>query len=172
MSEGKRYVGAVISVYTDCEQAQGAFEKVKQAGFSADDLSLVGSEEDVRQAQRGYSYPPSDVLRGETRRGAVLGAEVGAATGLLTGLATFLFPEMGMFAALGPLAGLLGGAGVGAAFGGPLGEVDYQDNAAEYRELLIAGNLLLVVHCATTDEERKASKILGAAVIRIVPYVE
>jgi len=169
MSE-KQYVGAVVSIYPDCGQAQVAFEKLQQAGFSAGDLSLVGGEEDVRKAAHGYLYPPSDALRGETRAGAVKGAEVGAVTGLLTGLATFLFPELGALAALGPLAGLLGGAGVGVALGGPLGQTDYQNNAIEYRALLNEGNLLLVVHCATAVEEHRAQEILGQAVLRVVPY--
>jgi hypothetical protein len=166
----KRYVGAVVAVYPNNEKARAAFEALEQAGFTADDLSLVGNEEDLREAERGYYYPPAAVLGGETRAGAAKGAGVGAVTGFLTGLAAFLFPELGVFAALGPLAGLLGGAGVGAAVGGPLGQTDYQDNAAEYRALLNARRLLLVAHCATADEERRAREVLGDAVLRVVPY--
>jgi hypothetical protein len=159
-----------LGVFLDNAQAQAAFEKLTRAGFGAGDISLVGSEKDLREAEHGYYNPPAAVLHGEARSGVVEGAEIGAVTGFLTGLAMFLIPGMGPFAVIGPLAGLLGGAGVGAAVGGPLGEADFQDYAAEYRALLNAGRLLLAVHCATADEERRAQEILGDAVLRVVPY--
>ena len=159
--DAKQYVSAVVGVYPDSGQAQDAFEKLKHAGISPDDISLVGSEDDLRQAQRGYYYPPAEVLGGAARAGAVRGAQIGAVTGLLTGLVTFLLPGLGVFGALGALTGMLGGAGIGVAVGGPLGAAGFQDDAIAYRTLLTGGNMLLVVHCATAEEERHAHAVLS-----------
>jgi hypothetical protein len=174
MMTTKLYVSAVVGVYPDIGQAQSALQELKEAEFPTDDLSLVGSQEDVRQAQQGYFHPPHEVLRGALREGAALGGEIGAATGLITGLFTFLIPGLGVLAALGPLAGLLMGAGIGAVTGGPLGAVNYQDDAIEYRGLLEKGNVFVIVHCTTTAVEQQAHAVLTKThprELHIAPYV-
>ena len=168
------YVSAVVGVYPDIGQAQSALQELNNARFPTEDLSLVGSQDDVRQAQQGTFYPPSGVLQGAVHEGGTLGGEIGAATGLLTGLVTFLMPGLGVLAALGPLAGMLMGAGIGAVTGLPLGAVNYQDDAINYRGLLEKGNVFVIVHCPTTGAEQQAHRVLRKThprELHIAPYV-
>jgi hypothetical protein len=170
----KHYVSAVIAVYHDCGHAQNALRKLTSAGMPPEDLSLVGSEEDVRQAQRGEFAPPTEEYRGEVRSGAVRGGEIGAATGFLSAFMMFLIPGLGAFAALGALAGMLMGAGLGTIAGGVLGALGYEDEAIDYRALLDKGDLLVIVHCTTAEEEKQARTVLSKTPQRElhrVPYV-
>jgi hypothetical protein len=170
----KHYRSAVVSIYPDCTQAQNALQELQSADIAPDDISLVGSENDVLQARQGTFLLPSQVLHGEERKGVALSTGIGAATGLLGSLFAFLIPGLGPIVALGPLAGMLLGAGVGMIRGGPLGAVQYEDDAIDYRELLQEGNVFVIVHCATTEEEKKAHTELDKThprQLHIVPYV-
>ncbi|MCW3098344.1 MAG: hypothetical protein JWL77_3962 [Chthonomonadaceae bacterium] len=49
----------------------------------------------------------------------------------------------------------------------------YEDEAIDYRALLEKGNLLVIVHCTTADEEKQARTILSKTPLRElhrVPY--
>ena len=144
-----QYMSAVVGIYAGHEPAQNAIEQLKRVGFRPDAISLVGSQHDMRLAQEGYFYPPAPAQEGAIRQGARQGAEMGAATGLVVGFATLLIPGLGLIAALGPLAGMLVGAGAGALTGGPLGAIGYQEDAIDYRRLLEDGSLLVIAHCVT-----------------------
>jgi hypothetical protein len=172
-TKAKHYVSAIVAVYPDCGQAQNALRELISAGIPREDISLVGREEDVRQAQRGDFAPPPGALRGDVRSGAVLGGEIGTATGFLSALMMFLIPGLGAFVALGALAGMLMGASIGTIAGGILGALGYQDEAIDYRALLEKGSLLVIVHCTTADEEKQARTVLSKTPLRElhrVPY--
>jgi hypothetical protein len=157
----KHYVSAIVAVYPDCGQAQNALRELTIVGIPPEDISLVGREDDVLQAQRGDFAPPPEEYRGEIRAGAVLGGEIGAATGFLSAFMMFLIPGLGAFAALGALAGMLMGAGLGTIAGGVLGALGYEDGAIDYRALLEKGNLLVIVLCTTADEEKQVRMVLS-----------
>ena len=166
-------VSAVVGVYPDRGQVHTALGELLKADIPAADISLVGSENDVREARLGYSHPPSEARRGAAHAGAKQGGQFGAATGLLSGFLLFLIPGLGPFAAIGPLAGLLFGAGVGTIAGGPLGAIGFQDDVIAYRVLLEEGNLLVVVHCSTAGEEKHAREVLSKTnprELHVVPY--
>ncbi len=77
---------------------------------------------------------------------------LGGLLGLLVGCSSLFVPGIGMLVVLGPLAGLVSGIGAGGAMGGIVGEMSYHDIAADYRDHLVAGDYLVIVHCTTAGE--------------------
>ena len=86
---------------------------------------------------------------------------MGGLFGLLVGFGSFLLPGIGLLVVLGPLAGLVGGIAVGAIGGDWAGQLRFTEIAADYRDWLMAGKFLVIVHC-TSAEETRVRQVLEA----------
>lgn len=89
---------------------------------------------------------------------------IGGAAGLAAGLIAVAIPPLGPLLALGPLAGAIGGMGVGAAVGGVIGLLkDYgisEDEAKFYAQGVAQGGSLVTVHNVDDNKASETRKIL------------
>ena len=74
--------------------------------------------------------------------------------GLIMGFVSFFLPGIDMLAVLGPMAGLMGGMTAGALAADLAGELSFPEIADDYRDWLVAGKWLVIVHCMTAEEPR------------------
>lgn len=148
----------IAAVYDDMEDARRAMDRLEQAGFNRDDISLVASDREGRYSleedEPGYD---AEYDEDATAEGAVTGGVLGGLTGAAVGLAALAIPGLGPVIAAGPLAATLAGAGIGAASGTVLGAlVGYgfsEERAEYYAEAVRRGSVLLTLQ---TDEARAA----------------
>jgi hypothetical protein len=129
----------VIAIYDDRIGATVGAEKLKEAGISNDNISMVarsidGVDHDVKHAVQ---------LGDDTERDAIIGAGVGGAAGLMGGSA--LTAVAGVLLVAGPLVALTG-AIVGGLVGAIAGWGVHRDRAAEYQQKVEQGKVLLIVH--------------------------
>lgn len=143
---------AAIGVYSSHTAAEAAVRMLEQASISLNDISLIGGDREASEASLGHYSPPGFVEHGLERQGEREGMWMGGLVGLLVGFGSFFLPGIGVLVVLGPLAGLLGGIGAGAVMGDMTGELFCHDISADYRDWLVAGNFLVIVHCTTAEE--------------------
>jgi hypothetical protein len=97
-----------------------AVRDLEAAGFSRDEISLIGHSADRLASE---ADPHASEAPGGTEVGASVGTLVGGGVGLLAGLGAMAIPGVGPIVAAGWLVALLTGAGAGAAAGGLLGSL-------------------------------------------------
>jgi uncharacterized membrane protein len=137
----------IAHVYDDYESAKEAYEDLKKAHYSEDNISIVG-----RGSEQGEVAPKG------APTGATLGGVAGAGAGLLAGLGLIIIPGIGPIVAAGVIATTLAGTATGALAGGLLGAlVEYgisKDQASVYAEAVRRGGSLVSVQA----DERKAEE--------------
>jgi len=129
----------VTRSYDDYATASAVVEALETAGFSPDDVSLIGR-------------PDGDVDDSNAEEGAGIGAGIGGAAGLLAGLGMIAIPGIGPVVAAGWLAATAAGAAAGAVAGGVIGAmtsagVDAKD-AHFYAESVRRGGSVVSVRAA------------------------
>jgi hypothetical protein len=141
--------------------AADAVRDLEAAGFSHDEISIMGNSAD-RIPSDGKAVTADSA--GATEAGASVGTVVGGGVGLLAGLGALAIPGVGPIVAAGWLVALLTGAGAGAAAGGLLGSfaeagVDEKE-AHVYAEGVRRGGTIVTVR---TEEARseQADRILA-----------
>jgi len=145
---------ATVGVYlnhTDAEEAVGLLHKAR---ISLQDISIIGRDSRVHEASLGNYMPPEFVKQELEHQGERDGIWIGGLFGLLAGFGSFFLPGIGLLVVIGPLAGLIGGMAAGAIGGELAGQLTYTDIAADYREWLLAGKFLVIVHCTLAEEPR------------------
>lgn len=151
-------IRTIARMYDSYADASAVVRELEAAGFSHDDISLVG--------QGGEAAPAAETTGGGTAAGtgATLGTLVGGGAGLLAGLGSLAIPGLGPLVAAGWLVATLTGAGVGAAAGGLLGALTgagvSEEEANVYAEGVRRGGNLVTVRA---DESRavEAERILA-----------
>jgi hypothetical protein len=146
------YDRAAVGVYPNLTAAETAVRALEQAGIRLNDISIVAPDDQIREALGGRYGPPDYVEHELQHQSEQEGAWLGGLFGLLVGFSSFLLPGVGLLALFGPLAGLVGGAGLGAIVGDISGQLTFTEFATEYRETLAAGAFLVIVHCTTAEE--------------------
>jgi hypothetical protein len=151
-----------VGYFRDRGMADRAYDALRAAGYSSDDVSIVG------RGREGATGLADDHDRGDVSAGE--GAATGGIVGLLIGAAAMLIPGIGPIVAVGPLAAGLAGAvtgGVtGAVVGGITGGLVHmgvpEDEARWANERFTSGGYLVTVR---TDEGSygKARGILEAS---------
>jgi hypothetical protein len=153
---------AVFGIYSTRAGVERATEALIQSGFLAADISVLlpenlGGPKDIG-TEKATKAP-----EGATT-GAVSGATVGGVLGLLAGIGALAIPGVGPLIAAGPIMAALAGMGVGGAVGGftgaliGLGIPEYE--AKRYEGRLKKGGILFSVHCATSDEVKRAKEVI------------
>lgn len=147
-----------VGYFRDRAAADRAYDALKRAGFSSDDISVMG-----RGMEGGKGLAHEEGATGAS------GVGVGVVEGLLIGAAAMLIPGIGPIVAVGPLAAGLAGAITGGVTGGIVGGIVGaledagvpDDEARFYNERFSRGGYLVTVH---TDESHymQARSLLDA----------
>ena len=153
----------VIGLFENLSEAQAAIERLSNAAFNRDRISVLGREADHEQIRQATTEPVN-----RTGKGASLGAALGGASGLIAGIAGLFIPGIGALIAAGPMAmaitSALGGAGLGAAAGGFIGALTKmgvpEKDATLYENHLRQGMALVAVQADDDDDADRAADVM------------
>jgi hypothetical protein len=152
---------AVFGIYHNANQAERVVERLRDAGFSNDDISVLFEDS---EGSKDFAHEKNTKAPEGTTTGVTAGGVIGGTLGLLAGIGALAIPGLGPFIAAGPIMGALAGLGVGGAVGGLIGALigmgipEYE--AKRYEGHIKAGGVLLSVHCDTSDEITRAKELL------------
>ena len=146
----------VVGLFDRYQQADIAVHRLREAGFSDQQISVVARKEAI---EGHLEEEPGENVAESAAVSAIGGGVAGGIIGLLVGLGAIAVPGIGLVFAAGTLATALGstavGAGIGAAGGGLLGaliSLGMEEEEAEvYAESVKRGGILILVH---TEEDR------------------
>jgi len=151
---------SVICIATSRVQAEVIVDKLKNAGFSNNDISALFPD---KTGTRDFAHEKGTKAPEGAATGAGSGAVLGGALGWLAGIGAIAIPGVGPFIAAGPIVAALSGAAVGGAVGGVaggligLGIPEYE--AKRYEGKVRQGNILLSVHTDDSHEVKCAKEI-------------
>src|ERR1700720_134401 len=152
---------AVFGIYATRNAAENAADAIVSAGFSTSDISVLLPE---NLGSKPIATEKSTKAPEGATTGGGTGAVLGGALGLLAGIGALAIPGVGPLIAAGPIMATLAGMGVGGAIGGITGALigmgipEYE--AKRYEGRLQKGGILLSVHCASSDEVKRAKEII------------
>jgi len=152
---------AVFGIYKSRLQAETAVDRVAAAGFDYNDISVLLPD---AQSSKEFAHEKNTKAPEGVTTGATTGGVVGGTLGLLAGIGALAIPGLGPFIAAGPIMGALAGLGVGGTVGGLIGALvgmgmpEYE--AKRYEGRVMAGGVLLSVHCDTSEEIDRAKEVL------------
>src|SRR5580692_9506050 len=106
---------AIVAVYNSHQEAEGAVDQLKSAGFDMTKLSIVGKDYHTEENVVGY-YNAGDRMKYWGKQGAFWGG----IWGMLFGAAFFVIPGLGPILVAGPLVAWIVGALEGAVVVGGL----------------------------------------------------
>src|ERR687891_1578569 len=107
----------VVAVFDDRDDAQDAINALRDAGFRADDISILARDRDV--AGRLADDTGTEAAAGAAT-GALAGGLLGGVAGWLVGIGALAIPGVGPIIAAGPIAAAPRGAGPRGGGGGPV----------------------------------------------------
>src|SRR6202051_923834 len=152
----------VFGIYSTRVATENAADSLIRAGFLASDISVLlpeslGGPNDMG-TEKATKAPEGTAV------GVTTGGVIGGTLGLLAGVGLLAIPGLGPFIAAGPIMAGLAGLGVGGAVGGVTGALIGMGipefEAKRYEGRLQKGGILLSVHCDTSDEIKRAKKVL------------
>ena len=154
----------VVGLFKNQVDAERAIARLKQAGFSEDQIGVA--MRDRGQQQELIEGTGTQAAEGAAT-GAISGGVLGGVVGLLAGVGALAIPGIGPIIAGGALASTLAGAGIGAAAGGLLGALMGmgipEEDARHFDEGFKAGGILVTVNAGNrTDEARECLHEAGA----------
>jgi hypothetical protein len=146
----------VVGLFHNQADAERAIQRLKQAGFSDDQIGVA-----IRDPER-----QQDLIEGTGTQategaatGAIGGGVLGGVIGLLAGVGALAIPGIGPIIAGGTLASTLAGAGIGAAAGGLLGALVGmgvpEEDAEHFDRGFRAGGTLVTVNPGARAEEAR-----------------
>jgi hypothetical protein len=147
----------VVAVFHDRDDAQDAINALRDAGFMADDVSILARDRDV--AGQLADDTGTEAAAGAAT-GALAGGLLGGVAGWLVGIGALAIPGIGPIVAAGPIAAALGGAALGAAGGGIIGALTGagvpEDEARYYDEEFRRGGIVVTLQArGRYDEARR-----------------
>jgi len=152
---------AVFGIYSSRESAERAADAIVKAGFSPADISVLLPE---NLGNRSIGTEKATKAPEGAAAGGGTGAVLGGTLGLLAGIGALAIPGVGPLIAAGPIMATLAGLGVGGAIGGITGALVGMGipecEAKRYEGRIQKGGILLSVHCASSDEVKRAKEIV------------
>jgi hypothetical protein len=154
---------AVFGIYKTVAQAEETVARLRTAGFSNDDISVLLPD---NKSTKEFAHEKNTKAPEGTATGVTAGGAIGGTLGLLAGIGALAIPGVGPLIAAGPIMGALAGLGVGGAVGGLIGALvgmgipEYE--AKRYEGRIKEGGVLLSAHCDTSQEIDRAKQILKA----------
>jgi hypothetical protein len=155
---------AVFGIARNESEAVNITERLKTAGFSANDISVLLPD---KAGTRDFAHEQHTKAPEGAATGAGGGALLGGGLGLLLGIGALAIPGLGPFIAAGPIMAALAGAGAGATVGGIAGALvgmgipEYE--AKRYEGKIKDGNILMSVHTTDGAERDRAKEIFQTA---------
>ena len=152
---------AVFGIYRDKTSVETAVDRLMEAGYRAEDISVLMPE---NVGTKDFAHEKGTKAPEGTATGVATGGVIGGTLGLLAGIGALAIPGVGPFIAAGPIMGALAGAGAGGAVGGLIGALvgmgipEYE--AKRYEGRVREGGILLSVHCDNSDWVKRAKDIL------------
>src|SRR4029077_9342011 len=152
---------AVFGIYSSYEQAEGAVDALRAAGFRNTDISVLFPE---NVGSKDFAHRKGTKAPEGATTGAGTGALIGGALGWLTGIGALAIPGLGPFIAAGPIMAALAGGAVGGAVGGiggaliGMGIPEYE--AKRYEGRVTKGGILLSVHSDDSAWTKRAKEVL------------
>src|ERR1700719_3516927 len=142
------------------EQAAAVVEKLRSAGFSDNDISVLFPD---KGSTRDFAHKKETKMPEGATIGASTGGAVGGTIGLLAGIGALAIPGLGPFIAAGPIMAALSGGAIGAVGGGltgamiGLGIPEYE--AKRYEGKVKEGGILISVHAESNEETNRAKDV-------------
>lgn len=162
---------AVICIARSEEQAAGIVNRLKEAGFSSDDVSLLLPD---RTGPRDFAHEQHTKAPEGATTGVVAGGVIAGVIGWLAGIGTITIPGIGALVAAGPVMAALTSAAAGGAIGGMAGALvgfgfpEYE--AKQYEGKVKNGNILISVHTGDGRERSTAREIFNDANAEDISY--
>jgi hypothetical protein len=153
----------VVAVFDDRTDAQDAINALRDAGFMADNISILARDRD--EAGRLAEDTGASVAAGAAT-GALAGGLLGGVAGWLVGIGALAIPGVGPIIAAGPLAAAIGGAAIGATGGGIIGALTGvgvpEEDARYYDTEFKRGGIVVTVQAhGRYDEARTIMRQYG-----------
>src|SRR4029078_9715414 len=145
----------VVCLTKTDDQAIRIANRLKAAGFTASDLSILTPDRGVRELGHQNSTKAPE----GAATGAGTGALLGGALGWMAGIGALAIPGVGPLIAAGPILATLSGLAVGGTVGGLTGALvgtgipEYE--AKQYEGRVREGNILMCVHAKDSDAAAK-----------------
>ena len=155
---------AVFCIAKSEEQATQIVNKLKEAGFSNDDVSVLLPD---RAGSRDFAHEHHTKAPEGAATGAIAGGVMAGVLGWLVGIGSLAIPGVGPLIAAGPILAALSGAAAGGAVGGlagglvGLGIPEYE--AKQFEGKVKNGNILISVHTEDSKERSVAKEIFDNA---------
>jgi len=155
---------AVLCTVKNYSQAAQIVDRLKAAGFSRSDISVLMSKTaDTKE----FAIDNETKTPEGAAAGAGTGAVVGGGLGWLAGIGALAIPGLGPLIAAGPIMAALTGAAVGGAVGGITGALIGMGipefEAKRYEGKIKGGRVLISVHSEDAAETKRAKEIFEAA---------
>jgi len=147
---------AVVGVFSDSSKAQQAVQALRNAGFSEDQIGVIGKD-----ARRTTTDAGEETTESYAAEGAATGVAAGAGIGALWGLGILagVMPVIGPAIAGGALAAVLSSAAAGAAAAGLAGALVGmgipKDEAEYYESEFQAGRTIVTVRSPGRETEAR-----------------
>jgi hypothetical protein len=141
-------------------QADAIVEKLRNAGFSENDISVLFPD---KGSTRDFAHKKETKMPEGATVGVTAGGAIGGTIGLLAGIGALAIPGLGPFIAAGPIIAALSGGAIGAGVGGltgaliGLGIPEYE--AKRYEGKVKEGGILISVHSENNEETSSAKAI-------------
>jgi len=139
----------VVGVFDRVDYAEKAAREIREQGLRTDDISILVKNED----QAGGDNKKG-MVNDNISNGTVTGGIIGGLAGLLIGAGLVAIPGLGIIAAAGPIAGLIGGAATGGIVGGLVDLGIPEEESKKYESDVREGK---VVFSMKTDEDKVES---------------
>jgi len=155
---------SVMCIVQNQTQANSIVSNLQNAGFSSNDISVLFPD---RQGSKDFAHEHNTKAPEGAVAGVGVGGALGGTIGLLAGIGALAIPGLGPFIAAGPLLAAFSGAAAGATVGGITGALIGlgipEIEAKRYEGKIRSGNILISVHTAKSDEQKRAEEIFKTA---------
>jgi len=154
---------AVFCLAKNDKQAFDIVGRLKNDGFSADDISVLFPD---KTGTKDFAHEQHTKVPEGATTGAGIGGVLGGTLGWLAGIGAIAIPGLGPFIAAGPIMAAMSGAAVGAAAGGVTGALVGMGipefEAKRYESKLKEGNILISVHSDNSETTKRAKEIFAS----------
>ena len=155
---------SVMCIVQNQTQANSIVSNLQNAGFSSNDISVLFPD---RQGSKDFAHEHNTKAPEGAVAGVGVGGALGGTIGLLAGIGALAIPGLGPFIAAGPLLAAFSGAAAGATVGGITGALIGlgipEIEAKRYEGKIKSGNILISLHTAKSDEQKRAEEIFKTA---------
>ena len=152
---------SVFGILNDRQQAETVVDRLKNAGFYKDDISMLFAD---TSGTKDFAIEHETKAPEGATTGGSTGFVAGGVLGWLAGIGALAIPGLGPFIAAGPIMAALSGAAVGAAVGGLVGALVGMGipefEARRYDSKIKEGKILVSVHTEDSGGIDRATGIL------------